>query len=57
MGAEDKASNAKDQLRGKAKETVGRMTEDEELETQGKVDQARGDLKQAAEKVKDAFKH
>jgi uncharacterized protein YjbJ (UPF0337 family) len=57
MGTEDKARHVEDQVRGKAKEAVGRMTDDEELETQGKADQAKGDLKQAAEKVKDAFKH
>ncbi len=57
MGTDDKARNAGEQVRGKTKETVGRLTGDEELEAQGKLDQARGDLKQAAEKVKDAFKH
>lgn len=44
-------------LRGKAKEAVGEATNDEELERQGKADQAKSDLKQAGEKVKDAFKH
>jgi uncharacterized protein YjbJ (UPF0337 family) len=44
-------------LRGKAKEAVGEVTNDEELERQGKVDQAKSDLKEAGEKVKDAFKH
>lgn len=44
-------------LRGKAKEAVGEVTNDEDLERQGKVDQAKSDLKEAGEKVKDAFKH
>ena len=57
MATEDRADHTKDQIQGKAKETVGRLTDDEELETQGKADQAKADLKQAAEKVKDAFKH
>ena len=42
-------------LRGKAKETVGGATGDESLERQGKKDQSKSDLKQAGEKVKDAF--
>lgn len=52
------AENEKtEDLRGKAKEAVGAVTNDEELERQGKVDQAKSDLKAAGDKVKDAFKH
>ena len=57
MGAEDKAQHKGEEMRGKAKEAVGRATNDEELENQGKRDQAKSDAKQAGEKVKDAFKH
>ncbi|HEY6793365.1 MAG TPA: CsbD family protein [Kineosporiaceae bacterium] len=57
MGIEDKIHNETEDLRGKAKEGVGRATDDEELEGQGRVDQAKSDVKQAGEKVKDAFKH
>lgn len=57
MGLEDKLHNKSDDLRGKIKEGVGRATDDEELEAQGKGDQAGSDVKQAGEKVKDAFKH
>ncbi len=56
MGTEDKLDHTKDQVRGKAKEAVGRVTDDEDLEAQGRADQAKADLKQAAEKAKDAFK-
>jgi len=42
---------------GKAKEAVGKVTDDEKLEAEGKGDQVRADIKQAGEKVKDAFKH
>jgi uncharacterized protein YjbJ (UPF0337 family) len=56
MGAEDKARNKAEELRGKAKEQVGRATDDEELEAQGRTDQAKSDIRQAGEKVKDAFK-
>jgi uncharacterized protein YjbJ (UPF0337 family) len=56
MGTDDKARNKAEELRGKAKERIGRATDDEELEAQGRVDQTEADLKQAGEKVKDAFK-
>ncbi|GAB3590231.1 CsbD family protein [Angustibacter peucedani] len=57
MGNDDKLQNTGEDLRGKAKEAAGKLTDDEELEAQGKGDQAKADLKQAGEKVKDAFKH
>jgi uncharacterized protein YjbJ (UPF0337 family) len=56
MGLDDKADNKKDSLGGKAKETVGKATGDDNLERQGKNDQSKADIKQAGEKVKDAFK-
>jgi hypothetical protein len=40
----------------KTKEGLGKVTGDEELEAEGKGDQAKGNLKQAGEKVEDAFK-
>lgn len=57
MGDQDKTEHKGEDLKGKAKETVGGATGDEELERQGKGDQAKSDLKQAGDKVKDAFKH
>jgi uncharacterized protein YjbJ (UPF0337 family) len=56
MGADDKARNKAEELKGQGKEALGRATGDEELETEGRPDQANSDLKQAGEKVKDAFK-
>jgi uncharacterized protein YjbJ (UPF0337 family) len=56
MGADDKLRNMKDDMAGKAKETTGKATDDEGLEAEGKMDQSKADLKQAGEKVKDAFK-
>ncbi|MHA6761330.1 CsbD family protein [Streptacidiphilus sp. PAMC 29251] len=56
MGADDKASNAADKLKGKVKEGTGKVTGNERLEAEGKGDQAKGDAKQAVEKVKDAVK-
>lgn len=57
MGIDDKISNAGEKAAGKVKETSGKATGDESQETEGKVDQAKADLKDAGEKVKDAFKH
>jgi uncharacterized protein YjbJ (UPF0337 family) len=56
MSAQDKASNTGDKIKGKAKEAVGKLTGNEEMEAEGKADQVKGDAKQAGEKVKDVFK-
>jgi uncharacterized protein YjbJ (UPF0337 family) len=56
MGTDDKFDNKVDELRGEAKEHVGRATDDENLEAQGKSEQAGASLKQAGEKIKDAFR-
>jgi uncharacterized protein YjbJ (UPF0337 family) len=56
MGLDDKVRNEAEELGGKAKEGVGRATDDERLEAEGKGDQAKANLKQAGEKVKDAFR-
>jgi uncharacterized protein YjbJ (UPF0337 family) len=55
MGLDDKIDNKTEELAGKAKEGVGKATGDDELENQGKADQLKSNLKQAGEKVKDAF--
>ncbi|GAA5116734.1 CsbD family protein [Pseudonocardia adelaidensis] len=52
----DKVDHKLEELGGKAKEAVGRATDDEELEAQGERDQAKSNLKQAGDKVKDAFR-
>jgi len=57
MGAQDKDNNRMEDVKGKVKEGVGKATRDDELERQGKADQAKSDIKQAGEKVKDAFDH
>jgi uncharacterized protein YjbJ (UPF0337 family) len=56
MAAEDKAAHKATEIKGKVKEGVGRATDDEELQAEGQVDQAEGNLKQAGDKVKDVFK-
>ena len=57
MSATDKLKNAVEDAGGKAKEAVGRATGDRDTEAEGKTDQSKADLKNAGEKVKDAFKH
>jgi uncharacterized protein YjbJ (UPF0337 family) len=57
MSAIDKAKNAAQDLAGKAKETVGKATDNERLEAEGRADQTEADAKQAGEKVKDVFKN
>ncbi|HEY9414647.1 MAG TPA: CsbD family protein [Pseudonocardia sp.] len=57
MGLGDKISNKTDELKGQAKETGGRVTGDHDMEAEGKGDQAKGNIKQAGEKVKDAAKN
>jgi uncharacterized protein YjbJ (UPF0337 family) len=48
-----------DELKGRAKQAAGDVTDDEDLEREGKVDETSGKIKQKAEevidKVKDAF--
>jgi uncharacterized protein YjbJ (UPF0337 family) len=56
MGWDDKLKNKKDEAKGAAKEKVGKATADEQMERDGKSDQSVSNLKQAGEKVKDAFK-
>lgn len=54
MGIEDKVRNAAEDAAGKVKEGVGKLTDNERLEAEGKVDQARAAVKKTAEDVKDA---
>jgi len=53
-------SGKTDEIKGRVKEAVGAITDDDKLRREGKVDQATGKVKQAAEKaidkVKDAVK-
>ena len=57
MGIGDKLENTKDDLMGKGKEAAGKVTDNERLEAEGRADQSKSDMKQAGEKVKDAFKN
>jgi uncharacterized protein YjbJ (UPF0337 family) len=56
MATDDKIDNKSEELTGKVKEGVGRATDNESLEAEGKADQSTSKLKQAGENIKDAFK-
>jgi len=56
MSGTDKAKNKMQNVSGKAKETIGKVTGDRDTQSKGKGDQAKSKLKDAGEKVKDAFK-
>jgi uncharacterized protein YjbJ (UPF0337 family) len=48
--------NKSDQASGKVKETVGKLTDDRRLEAKGRLQQAKGNLSEDAEKLKDGVK-
>ncbi|HTE67781.1 MAG TPA: CsbD family protein [Actinomycetes bacterium] len=54
--ARNKTRNKAQELKGQIKEATGRATGNPRLEAKGRADQTRANLKQAAEKVKDAFR-
>ena len=56
MSGTDKIKNKAEELSGKGKESLGDATGNRDLQREGKADQVSGNLKQAGEKVKDAFK-
>lgn len=45
-----------DETKGRAKEAAGDLTDDEELEREGKIDQGQGKVKDAVENVADKLK-
>lgn len=57
MGIGDKAKHAAEDAAGRMKEGAGKATDDENLEQEGRADQAKADLKKAGDKIKDAFKN
>jgi uncharacterized protein YjbJ (UPF0337 family) len=56
LARKDKFMNLAQILKGKFKVASGRAVGNDKLKAQGKEDQMRGNLSQAGEKVKDAFK-
>jgi uncharacterized protein YjbJ (UPF0337 family) len=56
MSGMDKAKNKVENLGGKAKEALGKASGDARTRDEGRGDQAKSNLKDAGEKVKDAFR-
>ena len=56
MGAENKAANKVTEVKGKIKKKAGEATDNADLEAEARAEESKGDLKQAGEKAKDAFK-
>ena len=52
----EKISHSAEAIKGSVKELIGRVTGSRRLRTEGRADQAKGNLKQAGAKVKDAVK-
>ncbi|HKE53023.1 MAG TPA: CsbD family protein [Actinomycetes bacterium] len=55
MGTDDKMRNQGQIWKGRAKESAGKITDNERLEREGRTDQAKGQAKSGMEKLKDAF--
>jgi uncharacterized protein YjbJ (UPF0337 family) len=56
MSGIDKIKNKTEELSGQGKEALGNATDDRDLQAEGQKDQAKGNVKQAGEKIKDVFK-
>jgi uncharacterized protein YjbJ (UPF0337 family) len=56
MATEDKAANKAKEVKGRVKEIAGDATDDDRLKAKGRAERAKGNLRQAGEKVKDAVK-
>ena len=54
--ARNKTRNAAQRVKGQAKEAAGAVTGNRRLEAEGRADKTKANLKQAVEKVKDAFR-
>lgn len=54
MSLGDQAQNKADEFAGKAKDVIGDLTDDDNLEAEGKFDQATANVKQAGTKAADA---
>ncbi|MEV0062201.1 CsbD family protein [Nocardia sp. NPDC050718] len=52
-----KIANSVEANRGRIKKVFGRATGNRSLEAEGRIEQAKGNLKQSAAKIKDAFRN
>jgi uncharacterized protein YjbJ (UPF0337 family) len=56
MSTENKSADKVQEVKGKVKKNAGEAVGNPRLEAEGRTDETAGNLKQAGEKVKDAFK-
>lgn len=56
MGLGDKIKHAAEKVGGKGKEAAGEASDNDRLKAEGKAQQVKAELKQAAEKARDVFK-
>lgn len=56
MSLADKLGNKAQELRGRIKRNTGEVIGDRGLRAEGRADERKGNLKQAVEKIKDAFR-
>ncbi|MDA3146259.1 CsbD family protein [Leucobacter sp. UCMA 4100] len=56
MSASDKIEAGMDKAKGKAKEAVGNLTDNEQMVAEGKADQVKGGAKKVVGDVKDTAK-
>jgi uncharacterized protein YjbJ (UPF0337 family) len=56
MSLTDKLRNKAQELRGRIKRNTGEVTGDRSLQAKGSADEMKGNMKQAGEKIKDAFR-
>ena len=55
MGLGDKMENAAERAKGQGKEHLGDAMDNEQMQAEGRADQTEANVKQAGEKVKDAW--
>jgi len=55
MGFAEKFNHKAQEMRGRVKRNTGEVTGDRRLESEGRSDEVKGQLKQTGEKIKDAF--
>ncbi|MFI6447170.1 CsbD family protein [Kitasatospora sp. NPDC050543] len=56
MSGDDKVRNMAEKAKGQAKEAAGKAVGNERLTAEGRADKVKSDVRQAEEKIKDAFK-
>jgi uncharacterized protein YjbJ (UPF0337 family) len=57
MSISKKIAHKAESVKGSAKKMAGRLTGSRRLRTEGRADRAKGNLKQAGAKIKDAVRH